>query len=65
MCGICGIVYSNNDRRVNHGVLDLMSQSLEHRGPDSNDSWYSSGIGFAHRRLIILDVTSTSKTTYD
>ena len=61
MCGICGIVYSNNDRRVNHGVLDLMSQSLEHRGPDSNDSWYSSGIGFSHRRLTILDISTASK----
>jgi asparagine synthase (glutamine-hydrolysing) len=60
MCGICGIVYSNNNRRVNHGVLDLMSQSLEHRGPDSNDSWYSDGIGFSHRRLTILDISTAS-----
>jgi asparagine synthase (glutamine-hydrolysing) len=61
MCGICGIVYSNRDKQVDHDVLGLMSKSLLHRGPDSHDSWFSHGIGFAHRRLIILDVTSTSK----
>ena len=60
MCGICGIVCSDSNRQVDHSVLDLMSKSLLHRGPDSHDSWYGRGIGFSHRRLTILDVTSAS-----
>jgi len=61
MCGICGIVYSDFDRHVDHNTIDLMSKSLLHRGPDSHDSWYGNGIGFAHRRLTILDITNSSR----
>ena len=37
-----------------------MVQEIKHRGPDSNGIWYdeNNGIGLAHARLSILDLTS-------
>ena len=60
MCGICGIVYSDRNQKVDRNTLEFMSDALLHRGPDSYDSWFSHGIGFSHRRLTILDVTNAS-----
>lgn len=58
MCGIVGTVslYSRIDRTV----LDLQRDTLSHRGPDDAGSWYSEDgrIGFAHRRLSVIDLTA-------
>ena len=35
MCGICGIAWSDVSRPVNAEILQRMSDSLRHRGPDS------------------------------
>ena len=34
MCGIAGIAYFNNSKKVRHEELQLMSQKIAHRGPD-------------------------------
>jgi asparagine synthase (glutamine-hydrolysing) len=38
-----------------------MAATLAHRGPDGSDTWgdAAAGIGFAHRRLAIIDLTPT------
>ena len=58
MCGIVGIL--NLDRRepVDQGLLQRMSQRLEHRGPDDSGLWIDRGVGFGHRRLSIIDLVS-------
>lgn len=61
MCGIVG--YLN----VNTGLLDdplatlgLMSRTIENRGPDQFGNWLNvdEGVGLAHQRLSILDLSS-------
>src|SRR5574340_351304 len=55
MCGICGIAYSDR-RRGDAELLRVMSDAIRHRGPDSEGSYVSEGIGLAMRRLAIIDV---------
>ncbi|MBT6177912.1 MAG: asparagine synthetase B, partial [Deltaproteobacteria bacterium] len=55
MCGIVGIVNIGGDlnpQEVWHGV-----KLLQHRGPDHQDVYVDSDIGFGHARLSILDVS--------
>ena len=54
MCGICGI--ASADGRVDPDQLGAMSDTLVHRGPDSDGTFVEGGIGLASRRLSIIDV---------
>lgn len=56
MCGIAGLL--TNDR-IDPGLLARMAGAIAHRGPDDQGIWSdeSGGIGFAHRRLSILDLS--------
>ncbi len=56
MCGISGIFYSDN-RSVEMPVLKAMADSIAHRGPDSEGFLVDQNIGFAHRRLSIIDLS--------
>ena len=55
MCGICGIWY---EREIDAGVLRRMADTLQHRGPDSEGHLIAPPVGFASRRLSIIDVPS-------
>jgi len=59
MCGIIGIVESR--KQVDKNLLCKMRDTLIHRGPDDSGIWISSDakIGFAHRRLSIIDLSQT------
>jgi asparagine synthase (glutamine-hydrolysing) len=57
MCGIAGFLTRN---RINFDpVLKEMSDAIYSRGPDSSGQWFdnNNGIGLAHRRLSILDLS--------
>ena len=58
MCGIVGI--ASTKKVLNPEWLDKASRALNHRGPDSHGEWWSENrkIGFAHRRLAIIDLSS-------
>lgn len=60
MCGIVGLWHARvtGDERA---LLARASASLRHRGPDDDGVWFSpeAGLGLAHRRLSILDLTPT------
>ena len=60
MCGIVGLWQArvSGDERA---LLARASASLRHRGPDGEGAWFSAeaGVGLAHRRLAILDLTPT------
>ena len=57
MCGIAGILGSGNPDL--DSALESMAVSLLHRGPDASGTWSdaSAGVGLAHRRLSILDLS--------
>ena len=56
MCGIAGIL---SKRPVAAALLERMAASLAHRGPDDAGQWSDpdAGIGLAHRRLSIVDLS--------
>ncbi len=51
MCGICGYTGPRRD-----GVLEAMTDSLRHRGPDDEGFHYGDGVALGHRRLSIIDL---------
>ena len=57
MCGIAGIL-SFTDVRPEASLLEKMSVPLQRRGPDGGKVFCEGPIGFAHRRLGIIDVDS-------
>ena len=60
MCGICGIV--NFDQQpVNHTVLNSMTNTLSHRGPDGEGIKILGSAGLGHRRLSIIDISTGSQ----
>ena len=56
MCGICGIVPSKNNSTVDAKLLRRMTDTLYHRGPDSEGFYTAPGIGLGIRRLSIIDL---------
>ncbi len=60
MCGIAGI-FNLNREPVREELLHKMGEAIAHRGPDGSGIWMEDGIGFAHRRLAILDPSERGK----
>ena len=61
MCGVAGFLIESKDSTQFNFELSLrkMSAAITHRGPDDSGEWAnnSDGIGLAHRRLSILDLS--------
>jgi len=59
MCGIVGFQSSEHFRTLK-AFLPAASDSLAHRGPDDSGMFLdeASGVGLAHRRLAIIDLSS-------
>ncbi len=57
MCGIAGIFDTRERRPVNAERLARMNQTLLHRGPDDGGLHLEPGVGLAHRRLSIIDLS--------
>lgn len=56
MCGIAGIL-NYDGTAVPPPVLQAMTDSIAHRGPDGEGHWIEDGVGFGHRRLAIIDLS--------
>ena len=56
MCGICGIVNFKSQKPVNSFILKNMADVLNHRGPDDEGYWCDGPVGFAQKRLSIIDL---------
>jgi asparagine synthase (glutamine-hydrolysing) len=61
MCGIAGIISGINKEETNQQLLS-MSTALRHRGPNGQAIWQNDAgtVGFAHRRLAIIDLSAAS-----
>ncbi len=53
MCGIAGEIDFKN--KINKELLRKMSAVLTPRGPDAEGYYFDENVGFAHRRLIVID----------
>jgi asparagine synthase (glutamine-hydrolysing) len=58
MCGLTG--FFSNQHVHAQKALSAMAETIHHRGPDDSGYWHDSeiGIGLAHRRLSILDLSA-------
>ena len=56
MCGIAGWFQGSQKETPDRSVLERMAQTIEHRGPDDSGFLTRPGIGFAFRRLSIVDI---------
>jgi asparagine synthase (glutamine-hydrolysing) len=57
MCGICGIVLKDAAANVRADVIENMSDSIVHRGPDDSGSYLNGRVGLGFRRLSIIDLS--------
>src|ERR1700744_5498431 len=57
MCGLAGIFNSREAAPVSRDLLIAMRDRMIHRGPDGAGDFVAPGIGLAHRRLAILDLS--------
>lgn len=65
MCGIAGLFYPAVAKPVEPARLRAMGDAMAHRGPDGADEWTAPGVGFAHRRLSIIDVAGSPQPMVD
>ncbi len=65
MCGITGIFDLRGQRPVNRSLLEAMNQTQFHRGPDEGGVHLEPGVGLAHRRLSIIDLSSGQQPLFN
>jgi asparagine synthase (glutamine-hydrolysing) len=65
MCGITGIFDPTGRRPVNRALLEAMNQTQFHRGPDEGGVHLEPGVGLAHRRLSIIDLSSGQQPLFN
>ena len=65
MCGIAGVFDTRDRRTPDRGVLESMNHAILHRGPDACGYHEEPGVGFAHRRLSIIDLSGGSQPLYN
>jgi len=58
MCGIAGMFDLAGKREFDGELLHRMNESQFHRGPDEGGVHLEPGVGLAHRRLSIIDLSS-------
>ena len=57
MCGLTGYL-TFNDTPASSEILNQMSSTISHRGPDGDGMFVDGALGLAHRRLSILDLSA-------
>jgi len=65
MCGIAGIFAGREPGPIDRAVLERMNHSQFHRGPDEGGIHIEPGLGFAHRRLSIIDLSSGQQPLFN
>lgn len=56
MCGITG--YFNGNDFFSKEDLEKMTQRIAHRGPDASGFYFHGEMGFGHRRLSVIDLST-------
>jgi asparagine synthase (glutamine-hydrolysing) len=55
MCGISGWIDWREDLRTQADIIEKMSGTLAHRGPDAQNIWLSPCAALGHCRLVVVD----------
>lgn len=55
MCGVVGWVDFGRDLTREHELVEAMTGTLAHRGPDGGGIWSGRHAAFGHRRLAVVD----------
>ncbi len=63
MCGIAGIITHSNNL-VDQNQLKLISDIMQHRGPDAQGFYTNNNVGFAHNRLSLLDLSTNANQPF-
>ncbi len=56
MCGICGL--ATHGAEPERGLVERMTRTIVHRGPDGEGIFTAPGVGLGMRRLAIIDLVS-------
>jgi asparagine synthase (glutamine-hydrolysing) len=64
VCGIAGIFSTQSTGAVSGDVLERMNQAQHHRGPDQDGLYFGPGVGLAHKRLSIIDVSEGGRQPF-
>ena len=65
MCGICGIYSFASDPVIDRQLLQAMTDTLVHRGPDDAGYLIDSQVGLGHRRLSIIDLAGGQQPIFN
>ncbi|MET0963810.1 MAG: asparagine synthase (glutamine-hydrolyzing), partial [Noviherbaspirillum sp.] len=65
MCGIVGIFDMRQMRDIDLQLLTRMNETQHHRGPVEGGVHRERGIGFGHRRLSIIDLSSGQQPLFN
>ena len=65
MCGLTGYFHLSGHGGIDVQVLQRMTQSLFHRGPDSEGSFRDERVGLSFRRLKIIDLETGDQPLYN
>jgi asparagine synthase (glutamine-hydrolysing) len=60
MCGITGFINLNQETASNV-ILKKMTDAIRHRGPDGEGNWIEDNVALGHRRLAIIDLTTSGE----
>lgn len=58
MCGITGLIYLDNTRKIEGSILKNMTDAIHHRGPDDEGFYFQNNVGLGFRRLSIIDLNT-------
>ncbi len=64
MCGITGIVGNELNTNVYNSAIQLMTDAIAHRGPNSQGVFKSDNCLLGHRRLSIIDLSEDGKQPF-
>ncbi len=65
MCGVVGIFDTRGRASIDEGLLRRMNETQYHRGPDEGGVHLEPGVGLAHRRLSIIDLSSGQQPLFN
>ena len=65
MCGVVGIFDTKGHSEISRDLLSRMNETQFHRGPDEGGIHIEPGLGFGHRRLSIIDLSSGQQPLFN